>query len=78
MGTVSIVKLPAIRLHFVALNNETDLANGTLAEEGNFRNQHDKTNSRTVGSTKIQDRAIMSRKNRHCEHFPIGSIAMIA
>lgn len=39
MGIESIVKLPAIRLHFAALSNEIELINRT-SEEVSIGNQH--------------------------------------
>jgi hypothetical protein len=44
-----------------------------LAEEENFRIQHDEMTARTSGWSKIQDIAFKSRENNHDEFFPIGS-----
>jgi hypothetical protein len=48
------------------------------AEEENSRNQHDEMTARTLGCSKILDIAFMSRKNKHSDFFPIGSLTHFA
>jgi hypothetical protein len=49
-----------------------------LAEEVSVRNEHGAMITRTVGFVNLLDIAFMSRGNRDCEFFPIGSTTVAA
>jgi hypothetical protein len=75
---LNIVKLQGTYRHHVTLQAVKPIGQIEFAEAAILAISVHEIGTRTVGSTKLLNVASMSRKNRHCEYFPIGFGAALA